>query len=86
MREVYHPDPPGAHERCRAGRDELLAAHPCSPLPAGRRSAFTELVVVPYDPRFAFAARVDRDCREQERDRSKVWWWAPQACPPSPWA
>lgn len=61
VREIYRRDPAGAHQRWRVARDELLATHPCSPLPAGRRAAFTGLPVLPYEPGFAFAARVDTD-------------------------
>lgn len=61
VRAAYRRDPAGAHQRWRDGRDELLATHPCSPLPTERRAAFAGLPVAPYDPAYAFAARVDTD-------------------------
>lgn len=59
VRERYPRDPAAAHARWRAGRDELLGGHPCSPLPAERRASFAGLPVAPYDPAFAFTATVD---------------------------
>lgn len=61
VRAHYRDDPAGAHARWRAGRDDLLGSHPCSPLPAGRRSSFSGLPVAPYDPAVAFTAPVDTD-------------------------
>lgn len=61
VRERYRQDPVAAHEHWRTGRDELLASHPCSPLPAGRRASFTGLPVAPYDPEWAFSAPVDTE-------------------------
>jgi uncharacterized protein len=61
VRERYRRDPADAHELWRVGRDEMLGNHPCSPLPAGRRSSFSGLPVAPYDPAVAFAAPVDPD-------------------------
>ena len=59
VRERYRRDPIDAHALWRAGRDDLLGSHPCSPLPAGQRSSFAGLPVAPYDPAFAFAATVN---------------------------
>lgn len=52
-------DPAAAHESWRLGRDELLATHPDSPLPAARRATFTGLAVAPYDPALRFEAVVE---------------------------
>jgi uncharacterized protein (DUF1684 family) len=43
-------DPAAAWRRWRAGRDELFAHHPQSPLPAGERSGFSGLGYFGYDP------------------------------------
>jgi uncharacterized protein (DUF1684 family) len=48
-----------AHERWRAGRDDLFAHHPQSPLRASVRAAFTGLPVAPYDPSLRFDVVVD---------------------------
>jgi uncharacterized protein (DUF1684 family) len=53
------PDPAAAHEAWRAGRDELFARHPQSPIPAGERERFTGLRYAPYDPALRFAVAVD---------------------------
>ena len=47
-------DPAAAWRRWRAGRDELFARHPQSPLPANQRAGFSGLAYFGYDP----AARV----------------------------
>ena len=52
-------DPASAHEAWRAGRDDLLATHPDSPLPPEDRAAFTGLPVAPYDPALRFEVAVD---------------------------
>lgn len=58
VRERYPRNPAAAHACWRAGRDELLGGHPCSPLPPERRASFAGLSVAPYDPALAFAAPV----------------------------
>lgn len=54
-------DPAAAHARWRAGRDELLARHPASPVPPAARAGFPGAVVAPYDPAFRFEVVVRRD-------------------------
>jgi hypothetical protein len=54
VRRVAARDPAAAHARWRAGRDTLMATHPDSPLPAGRRHGFPGLPVAPYDPAYRF--------------------------------
>jgi uncharacterized protein len=51
------PDAARAAACWRAGRDELFAQHPQSPLPPERRAAFTGVPYFPYDD----AARVTAD-------------------------
>jgi uncharacterized protein len=41
-----------AHAFWRAGRDDLFATHPASPLPPEQRSRFIGLPVAPYDGRY----------------------------------
>ena len=55
------PDPAAAHEGWRAGRGELFATHPDSPLPPEQRAGFTGLPYAPYDPSLRFEAEVDRE-------------------------
>jgi uncharacterized protein len=45
-------DPATAHALWRAGRDDLFATHPASPLPPERRTGFAGLPVAPYDDRY----------------------------------
>jgi uncharacterized protein (DUF1684 family) len=52
-------DPASAHALWRAGRDELFADHPQSPLSAAARSSFDGLPVAPYDPAWRFEAVVE---------------------------
>jgi len=52
------PDPAEAHERWRAGRDELFAGHPDSPLLPQARAAFTGLPVAAYEPAWRFEVEV----------------------------
>jgi uncharacterized protein len=59
------PDPARACASWRAGRDELFAAHPQSPLPAARRAAFGGLEYFPFDR----AARVTAEVRPAPRER-----------------
>lgn len=54
-------DPAAAHQRWRAGRDDLFARHPDSPLPPAAREAFTALAYAPYDPALRFEIEIDPD-------------------------
>ncbi len=54
-------DPAAAHERWRAGRDELLAHHPDTPLLPEDRAGFSGLPVAPYDPAYRFELPLDPD-------------------------
>ena len=54
-------DPVEAHALWRAGRDELLAAHPASPVPAGDRATFSGAEIGAYQPRLRFEVAVDTD-------------------------
>jgi uncharacterized protein len=56
-----NPDPQSAHRAWQLTRDELLATHSQSPVPAAERAAFTGVLVAPYDPGLRFIARVDTD-------------------------
>jgi uncharacterized protein (DUF1684 family) len=51
-------DPEAGWRTWRAGRDELFARHPDSPLSATARATFTGLPVAPYDPALRFRARL----------------------------
>jgi uncharacterized protein (DUF1684 family) len=53
------PDPADAHALWRAGRDELFARHPDSPLLPAHREAFDGLSCAPYDPALRFEVAVD---------------------------
>jgi uncharacterized protein len=55
-------DPVEAWSRWRAGRDDLLANHPSSPLPLDERARFVGLPFFDYDP----AARVLAEVEEAE--------------------
>ena len=52
-------DPAVGHALWRAGRDELLAGHPDSPLLPAARAGFTGLPVAPYDPAWRFEVAVE---------------------------
>jgi uncharacterized protein (DUF1684 family) len=70
VRDLYaqvraDPDPVSAHELWRAGRDQLFATHPDSPLLPEARAAFTGLNVAPYDPALRFEVTVDADVEPQ---------------------
>jgi len=54
-----NPDPAAAHRGWQRARNELLAAHPESPIPAADRAQFTGVPVAPYDPALRFLAPVD---------------------------
>jgi uncharacterized protein (DUF1684 family) len=62
------PDPGRAAAAWRAGRDELFARHPQSPLPADRRAGFTGLDYFPFDP----AARVTAEVAAAEPRRHEL--------------
>ena len=49
-------DPAQAHERWRAGRDDLFGRHPQSAIAPEDRRSFRGLRYFPYDPRFRFSA------------------------------
>jgi uncharacterized protein len=54
-------DPTEAHGLWRAGRDELLATHPASPVPAEERGGFRGADVGVYQPQLRFEVAVDTD-------------------------
>jgi uncharacterized protein (DUF1684 family) len=54
-------DHAAAHAAWCAGRDELFASHPESPLSTTDRARFSGLPVASYDPAFRFEAVVDTD-------------------------
>jgi len=54
-------DPAVAHEHWRAGRDELFAAHPASPLLPDVRASFAGLPYAAYDAAYRFEVTVDSD-------------------------
>lgn len=55
------PDPAEAHALWRAGRDDLLATHPDSPLLPEDRARFAGLPVAEYDPALRFEVEVDTE-------------------------
>ena len=62
-------DPEIAHQAWQCSRNQLLATHSQSPVPAAERGAFTGVPVAPYDPALRFSARLDTDV---ERVRMEV--------------
>jgi uncharacterized protein (DUF1684 family) len=58
VRLLSDSSPAAAHERWRAGRDRLFAAHPASPLLSPDRRSFAALPVQGYDPAWRFEAEV----------------------------
>jgi uncharacterized protein (DUF1684 family) len=54
-------DPRAGHALWQAGRNQLLASHVESPVPAAERAAFSGVPVAAYDPALRFVARVDPD-------------------------
>ncbi len=48
-----------AHQLWQQGRNELLASHPDSPIPAERRAAFTGVPVAAYEPALRFVVTID---------------------------
>jgi len=65
-----NPDPAAAHLEWQHARNELLATHPESPIPAADRATFTGVPVAPYDPRLRFTARVDTNVEPMRIDVS----------------
>jgi uncharacterized protein (DUF1684 family) len=55
------PDTIAAHDHWRQTRDDLLRAHPDSPVPPPRRAGYPGAPVAPYDPRLRFDVTVDTD-------------------------
>jgi uncharacterized protein len=55
------PGASAAHRVWQEGRDQLLATHPDSPIPADQRSEFKGVPMAPYDPGLRFEALVDTD-------------------------
>jgi len=53
------PDPVAGHGLWRAGRDDLLASHPDSPLLPEDRAGFAGLPVAPYDAGLRFEVEAD---------------------------
>jgi uncharacterized protein (DUF1684 family) len=70
--EVRELPPEGAHRRWQAGRDELFASHPASPLPAKRRTAFAGLRYAPYDAALRFELTVDTDVEPERMEVATV--------------
>jgi uncharacterized protein len=56
-----HSDPEAAHREWQRARNELLAGHPESPVPAAARATFAGVPVAPYNPALRFTARVQTD-------------------------
>jgi len=54
-----NPDPAAAHLLWQRARNNLLATHPESPIPAADRGTFAGVPVAPYDQRLRFTALVD---------------------------
>ena len=59
VRALGDSDPAGAHSVWRAGRDELFASHPSSPLLPEQRDGFAGLPVAPYDPTWRFETTIE---------------------------
>jgi uncharacterized protein (DUF1684 family) len=55
------PDASVAHRGWQEARNELLATHPQSPIPAAEREKFAGVPVAEYNPTMRFTARVDTD-------------------------
>jgi uncharacterized protein len=58
-----NPDPAAAHLEWQRARNDLLANHSESPVPATDRAAFPGVPVAAYDPGLRFAVRVDTDVK-----------------------
>ncbi len=55
------PDPAVAHRFWQDARNELLAMHPQSPVPAADRARFRGVPVAPYEPGMRFTVPLDSD-------------------------
>ena len=53
------PEAAAAHQAWQAARNQLLATHPQSPVPAAERATFAGAPVAPYDPGLRFHVAVD---------------------------
>lgn len=53
------PDPAEGHIRWRTRREELIATHPASPVPAGDRASRPPGVYGAYDPDLRFVCEID---------------------------
>src|SRR3954462_1906746 len=62
-------DPQDGHDLWRAGRDDLLATHPGSPLPPDAPERFRGLRVALYDPSLRWELSIDTDV---EPDRLNI--------------
>jgi hypothetical protein len=62
VREDARADPRFAHARWVAGRDELFASHPASPLVETARNGFEGLPVTEYDPAWRLEAEIRPAC------------------------
>jgi uncharacterized protein len=58
--EVRALDPRAGHALWRAGRDELMRAHPATPLLPEDRPGFTGLPVADYDPDWRFEVAIEQ--------------------------
>jgi uncharacterized protein len=63
--QVRTLDPEKGHAVWRAGRDELFADHPASPLLPADRAGFTGLPVAEYDPALRFEVPVEEAAPER---------------------
>ena len=54
-------DAAAAHDHWRKTRDDLLRAHPDSPIPQSRRANYPGAPVATYDPQLRFEVTVDTD-------------------------
>lgn len=65
VRATADTDPTGALSRFRAGRDELFATHPDSPLPDAARASFGGLPAWPHRPDLRFEVEVDPEVERE---------------------
>ncbi|TDW86580.1 DUF1684 domain-containing protein [Kribbella sp. VKM Ac-2566] len=56
-------DPATAHAQWQAGRNELLANHPASPVPPEQRATYAGAPVAPYRTDFRFEATIETDVK-----------------------
>ncbi|GII97827.1 hypothetical protein CLV28_2189 [Sediminihabitans luteus] len=59
VREIAATDPASAHAHWVAGRDDMLAHHPATPVLATDRPAFRGVPVGAYDPAMRFEVGID---------------------------